>query len=106
MSGAASRFGGLLRRALGGAGGIDKAQIARVKALAVEVLALGEDVSLAVNEINCLDPGCPGTETVILVMAPGARTRALKVRKPIEEVEAEDVRAAAAEASDDSADAD
>ncbi|TVR08989.1 MAG: hypothetical protein EA385_08635 [Salinarimonadaceae bacterium] len=94
MSGSGSRFGGLLRRALGGSGGIDKSQIARVKALAVEVLALGEDVSLAVNEINCLDPGCPGIETVILVMAPGERTRALKVTKPIEQVAAQDIRAA------------
>lgn len=95
MSEPRSRLGALLRRTFGG--GVDKAQIARVKALAIEALGLGDDVSLAVNEINCLDPGCPGTETVILVMAPGERTRALKARKPIEEVEAQDIRAAAEE---------
>ena len=31
----------------------------------------------------CADPACPGTETVILVMAPGQRTRAVKVAAPM-----------------------
>jgi hypothetical protein len=70
---------------------------ARVKALARAALALPDDVALAVNEIVCADPACPGMETVILVMAPGQRTRALKVQKPLEAVTAEDIRAAAAE---------
>lgn len=55
---------------------------ARLRALA----GYGEDVSLAINEIVCADPACPGTETVILVMQPGRRTRALKVQAPIAEV--------------------
>jgi hypothetical protein len=66
-----------------------------VKDLAREALALGEEVSISVNEINCTDPACPGTETVILFMVPGERTRALKVMKPVEEVGADDIREAA-----------
>lgn len=88
-------LGGMLRKAFGKSP-IDREALARVKDLAREVLALGEEVSLSVNEINCTDPACPGTETVILVMAPGERTRALKVMKPVEEVCADDIREAAA----------
>lgn len=41
------------------------------------VLGLHEEGGLGVNEIACVDPGCPGVETVVLVMRPGERTRAL-----------------------------
>ncbi|WP_372424630.1 hypothetical protein [Salinarimonas chemoclinalis] len=57
----------------------ERAALDRVAALARAVLALPADATVAVNEIVCADPACPGTETVILVMVPGARTRALKV---------------------------
>ena len=30
---------------------------------------------LAVNDIACTDPACPGVETVILVMEPGQNAR-------------------------------
>jgi hypothetical protein len=68
----------------------------RVKAWTRDALGLGEDTALAVNEIVCTDPSCPGTETVILVMQPGEKTRALKIQKGLEDVTAEDVAAAAA----------
>ena len=91
-----SMLGGMLRKALGGkSAGIDRTELARVKDLARTVLALGEEASISVNEINCTDPACPGTETVILLMVPGERTRALKVTKPVEEVSEADIRAAA-----------
>ena len=60
--------------------------IARVKAWAIAILRGSADTTVAVNEIVCLDPGCPGTETVILMMQPGRKTRAAKVGKPIDEV--------------------
>ena len=93
-------LGGMLRKALGGKSlggksGIDRAELARVKDLARTVLALGDDAAISVNEINCTDPACPGTETVILLMVPGERTRALKVTKPLEEVGEADIREAA-----------
>lgn len=73
----------------------EREEILRVKALARDALVLPEDAALTVSEIVCADPACPGIETVILVMIPGARTRALKLQKPVEEVGADDLRAAA-----------
>lgn len=90
-------LGGMLRKAFGGPR-IDREALARVKALAREALGLAEEVGLSVNEINCDDPACPGTETVILVMVPGERTRALKVQKPLDVVTREDIREAEAAA--------
>jgi hypothetical protein len=49
-------------------------------------------VSISVNEIACRDPACPGVETIILVMAPGQRTRACKISKTLEDVTEVDVR--------------
>ena len=48
--------------------------------------------TFAINEIACMDPGCPGVETVILVMEPGRKTRAHKLAKPLDAVTEPDVR--------------
>ncbi|AWN47976.1 hypothetical protein DK419_17945 [Methylobacterium terrae] len=74
--------------------GLDAASRARVAEIARRLGGFGPEVSLTVSEIVCADPACPGTETVILVMAPGARTRACKVGKALEAVTEEDVAAA------------
>ena len=66
----------------------------RIKAWAREALALPPDTTLSVSEINCADPSCPGTETVILVMRPGERTRAYKVAKAVDAVTEPELRAA------------
>ncbi|MFE1597826.1 hypothetical protein [Methylobacterium sp. ID0610] len=68
----------------------------RVAGFAREAGGFGPAVVLTVSEIVCADPACPGTETVILIMAPGARSRAVKVGKPVEAVTPEDVAAALA----------
>lgn len=68
--------------------------IARIKEWTAASLGLSDEITLAVNEIACTDPACPGVETVILVMAVGRKTRAYKVGKPIEEVTEQDVAAA------------
>jgi hypothetical protein len=81
------------KRLLGGAAP-DRAELQRIKALALGLLAPG--VSVAVNEIMCRDPGCPGTETVILVMRAGAATVAVKIQKEAASVSGDDVRAALA----------
>jgi hypothetical protein len=86
-----TRFGAWLR---GGRVKPEAEAVARVKGWAVAVLAGGPDTALTVNEIVCLDPSCPGTETVILIMHPGRKTRACKVPKPLDEVTEPDVRAA------------
>ena len=80
----------------GGRAKPEREAIARVKAWAVAILGGSADTTVAVNEIVCLDPGCPGTETVILVMAPGRKTRAAKIAKPVDEVTEDDVAEALA----------
>ena len=74
----------------------DRSETERVKALTRALLGDGTDVT--VSEIVCLDPACPGTETVMLIMAAGQKTRAAKVQKPAAEVTEPDVRGALLEA--------
>jgi hypothetical protein len=69
----------------------DKQAIDRVKDLARAALRGSPETAFAVNEIACNDPGCPGIETVILVMEPGQKTRVLKVAKPLDEVMEQDI---------------
>ena len=69
----------------------DKQAVDRVKELARAVLRVSQDTAFAVNEIACNDPGCPGIETVILVMEPGQKTRALKIPKVLDEVMEQDI---------------
>ena len=73
----------------------DSEATARVKAWTRAALSASADTALAVNEIACTDPACPGIETVILVMEPGRKTRALKVARALDAVTEDDVRAAA-----------
>jgi hypothetical protein len=79
-----------MRFGLFGRGGADKAkaseQADRIKPLMRELLGLPEAAAIAVNEIICADPACPGTETVILVMNPGEKTRAFKLQTAMAEV--------------------
>ena len=78
----------------GGRAKPDAEAVARVKAWALAILTAGPDTAVTVNEIVCLDPGCPGTETVLLVMEPGRKTRACKVAKPMDEVTEPELRVA------------
>jgi len=57
----------------------NRGEAARIAAGTKTLLRLPEDAVVAVNEILCADPACPGTETVILVMTPGEKTKALKL---------------------------
>ncbi len=70
----------------------DRSDQQRVKALVAAALGDNPDIGISVSEIICRDPGCPGTETVILVMAPLKKTAACKVSKPMTEVSDDDVR--------------
>ena len=85
-----------MRFGLFGKGGADKAraseQAGRIKAQMREILGLPEAAAIAVNEIICADPACPGTETVILVMNPGEKTRAFKLQMAMVEVTPEALR--------------
>lgn len=77
------RFG-LFGRDKREAAGADAA--AQVKRQVRELLGLPENAVIAVNEILCADPACPGTETVILVMKPGEKTKAFKVQMGLAEL--------------------
>lgn len=88
------RFG-LFRRGAG-AQKPEAEAVERVKALVLGIGGFPPGTALAVNEIVCTDPSCPGTETVVLVMQPGRRTWACKVAKPLQDVTEQELRAALA----------
>ncbi|MBE7199107.1 MAG: hypothetical protein INR70_15085 [Parafilimonas terrae] len=72
----------------------ERAEIAaRLKRDLIVALKLGEGDALAVNEIACADPGCPDMETIVLVMRSGTPTRALRVRRSIDAVDADAIAA-------------
>ena len=89
-----------LNRLFRGFGGSrpEAATVERVRAWVAAALDAHPDTRLAVNEIACADPSCPGIETIVLIMEPGRKTRACKVQKPIEDVTEGDIRAALAAA--------
>lgn len=64
--------------------------MARIKGWALRALD-GQDATFVVNEIVCADPACPGTETIILVMLPGEKTKAAKIAKAMGDVDEQDV---------------
>ena len=70
------------------------AEIARIKDRARAARPGLAEASFTVNEIACLDPACPGIETVVLIFIPGRKTQACKVQKPMVEVTEQDVREA------------
>lgn len=47
------------------------------------ILALDEEATISVSELACGEPGCGGAETVILIMAPGRKTEAAKIKRPM-----------------------
>ncbi|QGY06076.1 hypothetical protein MMSR116_07835 [Methylobacterium mesophilicum SR1.6/6] len=72
----------------------ERAEIAaQLKRDLIDALKLDEADALAVNEIACADPGCPDMETIVLVMRSGAPTRALRVRRSLDAVDADDIAA-------------
>ncbi len=85
-----ARLGTFLRNAFGQSQP-DRQAIGRVKDWARASLGAAADTAFSVNEIVCADPGCPGIETVILVMEPGSKTRAYKVPKALDDVTEQDI---------------
>jgi hypothetical protein len=64
----------------------------RIAAEVRTILALSEDDSVTVSQIDCGDPACAGgAETVILVMRKGQRTKAAKIPKAMHLVEDADI---------------
>ena len=80
------RFGLFGKAESGDAKAEAKRAAERLKVQVSEHLGLPETAAIAVNEIICADPACPGNETVILVMKPGEKTRAYKLQMAMAEV--------------------
>jgi hypothetical protein len=78
------RFGFPARRASEDAARLEARRL-RLRA----ALALADDVAISVNEISCADPTCPVLETVVLIMAPGERTRAIKLHGSVDDLSEE-----------------
>jgi hypothetical protein len=66
----------------------------RIAGLVRTMLGLDADAGVTVSEIACGDPACGGAETIILVMLPGRRTQAAKVKRPMALATDAEVRAA------------
>jgi hypothetical protein len=75
-----TRLGAFLRSALG-SDPPDREAIGRIKEWARMHAGAGPDTVFAINEIACVDPACPGIETVILVMESGCRTRPARSKR-------------------------
>jgi hypothetical protein len=60
---------------------LDPAHAAAIKQWTRELLGLGDDAVVTVQEIACADPGCPLVETVIVVFEE-TRTRRWKLTRP------------------------
>jgi hypothetical protein len=78
----------------------ERDKTAAIKAQVRTLRGLGDETTVSVSEIQCGDANCPGTETVILIMQPGVKTKAYKVLKPLMEVDEAAVSEALAGSAD------
>ena len=69
----------------------DEAALARIRGWVAAALDNPPGLDLTISEVECADPACPGLETFILVLRAGEATQAVKVKKPIAEIEAADI---------------
>jgi hypothetical protein len=56
-----------------------------------ELLQIGTDVVVSVNEMACSLPGCPPKETVVLVMMPQEPPRQISLHMPLRNVTRQDL---------------
>jgi hypothetical protein len=66
----------------------------RIKAETRSCLELSDDVTVSVTELNCREPGCPDTETIIAILSAGQNPRIARIHKAIPEVEMAELAAA------------
>lgn len=65
--------------------------IKRIKATFSEHFAVLETTTLSVAELNCHEPGCPSTETVITAHNHDGSIKSWRIGKPIDEIEEQDI---------------
>ena len=71
----------------------DGIAVRRIKALVSDCLQLTETTLISVMELNCHEPGCPPTETVITARYSDGSMRDWRIAKPVSQIEDEDVKA-------------
>ena len=69
---------------------VDK--IRKIKQILGEALDVGDTAIVTVNEITCLEEGCPPIETVVAVLQSNSPTLQEKIHKPINDVQADDLK--------------
>ncbi len=79
----------------------DLSRIAAIKGLVIEHFHLSAGTPLMVTELQCSEEGCPPFETVIVILDTPGNPRQYKVFKPLAEVTAEDIAAAASGSAED-----
>ena len=67
--------------ALDARSGSDPTHTQAIKKWTTEILALGEDDVVTVNESSCMDPGCPLIETQLVVFGADGTTRRWKLTR-------------------------
>ena len=71
----------------------DGIAVRRIKALVSDCLQLTETTLISVMELNCHEPVCPSTETVITARYPDCSMRDWRIANPVSQIEDEDVKA-------------
>jgi len=62
-----------------------------IKAQVAALLGLGEEATVMVTELACMEEGCPPVETVIAVFRPGMSKLQFRLHRPISEITAHDI---------------
>ena len=57
-----------------------------------EQFNLTDDTLISLSELNCHEPNCPPTETVITTRALKGESCIYKIAKPISEIKIEDIK--------------
>lgn len=63
-----------------------------IKAQIATELGLGEDATVMVSELTCLEEGCPPVETIIAVFPSAGERLQFKIHRSIQEITAHDIR--------------
>ena len=71
---------------------VNNMHLEQVRVAAYQVLGGGTQIS--VSEINCPEPGCPPTKTVIVIFREGRSSTSLTIHKPAAQVTAVDIERA------------
>ena len=74
-----------------------RAGVPALKAVVRDVLGLGEEHAIVIQELTCAEPGCPPVETVIGVLTAGRPARRWTLHQPLSGLTTDAIRAALTE---------